>query len=92
MDAQGRTPRAEGAFLQLKRICTYPDLWMPLANQPFIVYTAASNMELGAMLSQDMRWGEWPIFFLGQKLSKAKRNYTAIKKEALTIKWAVDSF
>lgn len=64
----------------------YPILQTPLPNHPFIVHTESSNVGLGVSLVQDTPWGEQP------KLRRAEQNCTTIEKEALAMKWAVDSF
>ncbi|KAL1263246.1 hypothetical protein QQF64_005985 [Cirrhinus molitorella] len=40
-------------------------------------------------LSQIQEGEEYPILYISRKLSPAERNYTAVAKEALVVKWAV---
>ena len=47
--------------------------------------TDASNLGLGAVLSQDGH----PCLFISRTLNKAEENYTTIEKELLVIVWAV---
>lgn len=56
------------------------------------MYTNASDIGLGAILTQETLSGEQPIFFLSRKLTKAKCNYAMIEIEALAIRWAMKYF
>lgn len=85
------TQTAKEAFDDIRTsLCTNAVLYAPLPNQPFRLYTDASNFDLGAVLAQDTPTGEQPIFFLGWKLSKAEQNYAIIEREPLAIRWAID--
>lgn len=58
------TAEAEVAFQYLKTVlCTCPVLHMLLPHCPFLVYTDASSVGLGAVLMQQTPQGERPIFF-----------------------------
>jgi len=76
------TDELEVAFNNLKKmvsketVMTYPD-W----NLPFDIYTDASDLQLGAVISQNNK----PIAFFSRKLNKAQRNYTTTEKELLSI-------
>ncbi|KAI2645167.1 Retrovirus-related Pol polyprotein from transposon 17.6 [Labeo rohita] len=43
----------------------------------------------GPFLSEIQKGEEHPVLFISRKLIPAERNYTAVEKEALAIKWAV---
>ena len=49
-------------------------LILPDPTKPFIVTTDASDLAIGAVLSQDQGKGEQPIAYESQKLSPAKQN------------------
>ncbi len=49
--------------------------------KPFKIYTDASTMQFGAVITQDYR----PISFFSQKLSKMQPKYSVTKIELLTI-------
>ncbi len=49
--------------------------------KPFEVYTDASSIQLGAMITQDNR----PIAFFSRKLSKTKQIYSVTEIELLAI-------
>lgn len=51
----------------------------------------ASNMGLGAFLSQELKGEEHPVLYLSHKLFLREQAYSIIEKEGLVVKWAVDS-
>jgi hypothetical protein len=57
-------------------VLAYPDF-----TQPFEIYTDASTMHLGAVITQ----GNRPIAFFSKKLSEAQNKYSAAKIELLAI-------
>ena len=83
----------EKAFEELKRIMTsellltYPDF-----GKPFILTTDASNVAIGAVLTQLVEGKEKPIAYLSRTLSKAEENYSATSKELLAIYFATKTF
>ncbi|KAL0152849.1 hypothetical protein M9458_051843 [Cirrhinus mrigala] len=81
---------AERAFQIIKwALTTEPVLRAPDFTCPFLLQTDASDTGLGAMLSQVQNGEEHPVVYISRKLSQAERNYAAVEKEALAIKWAV---
>ena len=63
----------------------YPDL-----NQPFEVYTDASNVALGAILVQrDQHGHPRPIQYVSSTLNTTQRRWPAIEKEAYAIVYAL---
>lgn len=83
----------QNAFKKLKEIMTtdlmlaYPDF-----DKPFILTTDASNIAIGAVLSQLEEGKERPIAYLSRTLSKAEENYSATAKELLAIYFAAKRF
>jgi hypothetical protein len=57
-------------------VLAYPDF-----TKPFEIYTNASTMQLGAMITQDNR----PIAFFSRKLSETQTKYSVTKIELLAI-------
>lgn len=64
----------------------------PLPNKHFVLYMDASDVGLGAVLTQDTPMGGKPVFFLSCKLTKVERNYAVTKKEAPANRWAMVEF
>ena len=58
-------------------------------TKPFRVYTDASEIGLGAVISQKQEGREPVIAYASQSLNKAERRYDAHKLEFLALKWAV---
>ncbi|KAL0200063.1 hypothetical protein M9458_003250, partial [Cirrhinus mrigala] len=84
------TEEAERAFQDIKRaLTTEPVLRAPDFTCPFLLQTDASDTGLGAVLSQVQDGEEHLVVYISRKLSQAERNYAAVEKEALAIKWAV---
>ena len=54
----------------------YPDL-----NQPFIIETDSSELQLGAVILQDNK----PLAYYSRKLNPAQQKYTTTEKELLSI-------
>ncbi|KAL0173155.1 hypothetical protein M9458_033466, partial [Cirrhinus mrigala] len=82
------TEEAERAFQHIKQaLTTEPVLRAPDFNCPFLLQMDASDTGLGAMLSQVQEGEEHPIVYISRKLSQAERNYAAVEKEALAIKY-----
>ena len=84
------TVEAEHAFQTLKRLlCTSPILAMPDFTLPFILYTDASDKELGDILSQNVNGQDAAVAYASLSLTSAKKNYSTTEKECLAIVWAV---
>lgn len=83
------TPAAEEAFTQLKQaITSAPVLALPNFSQPFTIETDASNMGIGAVLSQHKH----PIAFLSKSLSPKNQSLSVYDKEMFAILFAVDKW
>lgn len=77
------------SFSKLKRIITNPPvLAYPDFEKPFVLTTDASNVALGALLSQDNK----PICYSSRTLNAHEKNYSTIEKELLAIVWATKYF
>jgi transposase InsO family protein len=75
-----------------KAISDAPVLAFPDLSKPFIVTTDASQVALGAVLSQDAEGGDKPVAFASRKLTDAEGRYSAIERELLGIVWAIEQF
>ena len=70
------------AFDAIKKLVSREALLSyPNFNEPFEVYTDASKLHLGSVISQKGK----PIAFYGRKLNPAQVNYTSIERELLSI-------
>ena len=69
------------------------NLMLPDFSKPFQLACDASNVALGAVLSQvDEDNREHPVAFASKVLSKQERNWTVTEREAFAIVWAVNHF
>ena len=88
------SPQCETAFQQLKaEMLKAPILAYADFTQPFTVYCDASNIGLGAVLSQKQGDGsERVIAYASRSLHPTERNdanYSSFKLELLAMKWAI---
>ncbi|XP_075779243.1 uncharacterized protein LOC142827525 [Pelodiscus sinensis] len=82
----------ERAFQTLRDHLTRgPVLAQPDFDRPFILQTDASEVGLGAVLSQEVEGVEHPLLYLSRKLYPRETRYSTIEREALAVKWAVDA-
>ena len=81
------TPDCEIFFYELKNVLNTASvvLWFPNLKKQFTLATDASNLGLGAALSQD----DHPCLFIFRTLNKAEDNYTTSGKELFAIFWAM---
>ena len=85
------TEEVEEAFSHLRQaLCTEPVLITPDFSLPFVVHTDASEVGLGAVLSQVRSGEEHPVTFISRKLLASERAYSTVEKEALAIKWTLE--
>ncbi len=81
------------AFRQLKATLIHaPVLAYPDPNQPFLVDTDVSNVEIGAVLSQRGEAGERVVAYYSCSLSRLERNYCVTRQELLAVVLAVRHF
>ena len=81
-------------FEKLKRaLVTAPVLARPDFTQPFTIQTDASDVSIGAVLTQEDENGEeHQITYISRALNVAEKSYTVTEKEFLAIIWAVEYF
>ncbi len=81
------------AFRQLKAaLIDAPVLAYPDPNKPFLVDTDASNVGVGAVLSQRGEAGERVVAYYSCSLSRPERNYCVTRRELLAVVLAVHHF
>ncbi len=62
-----------------------------LSSEPqiLVLQTDALDTGLGAVLSQVQEGEEHPVLYISRTLTPAERNYAAVERGALAVKWAV---
>lgn len=81
------------AFEMCKNVlCNDPVLQYPDFEKQFILTTDASNIAVGAVLSQGQIGSDLPIAYASRTLNPAETNYSTIEKELLSIVWATKYF
>lgn len=87
------TPQAEESFLKLKAaLVSAPVLAMPDYSKPFSVACDASDVAIGAVLTQEVNGEEHPICYFSQKLSSSERKYSVTERECLAVIRAIEKF
>ena len=76
----------QASFQDLRdSLCNEPILQCPKYDQPFILTTDASNIAIGAVLSQGKIGEDLPVAFASRALNRAEVHYTATEKECLAV-------
>ena len=87
-------PAAEAAFSSLKeRFSSAPILILPDPSRQFVVEVDASDVGVGAVLSQRARDGKFhPCAFFSRRLTPAEQNYDIGNRELLAVKLALEEW
>ena len=82
------------AFSALKAsLCATPVLAFPILDRQFVLQTDASDVGLGAVLTQiDGNENERVVSYASRTLSDCEKNYSATEKELLAVVFAVEYF
>lgn len=87
------TMSTQKAFDTLKKVLIGDVvLKFPNFEEVFYVTTDASDVAIGAVLSQDELPNDRPIFFYSKTLSECQKRYSTIQKELLAIVEAIKAF
>ena len=87
------TKECDSLFYRLKEaLASAPVLAYPETEDPFELATDASNVGIGAVLSQVHQGYERVITYYSQALSKPECNYCTTRRELLAIVKAIDHF
>lgn len=80
-------------FEKCKQLLTNdPILQYPDFTRDFILTTDASNVAIGAILSQGTIGTDKPVCYASRTLNESEINYSTIEKELLAIVWATKYF
>jgi hypothetical protein len=78
------------AFKNLKDImCSEPILRQPNFQLPFIIFTDASALAAGAILTQTDNDGEYVVSYGSEKFKNSELHYSVTEKECLAVLWAI---
>jgi len=87
------TSEAQEAFDQLKQaLIDATSLAFPYSELPQILDTDASDVALGAVLSQNLDGVERPIAFFSRVMNQTQRNYCTTRRELLAVISALQHF
>ena len=83
----------DAAFKQLKeRLISAPVLGMPRDEGTYYLDTDASDVGLGAVLSQDQDGQEIVLAYASRTLSKTERNYDVTRRELLAVVYGLKTY
>ena len=86
-------PEYVNSFEKCKTLLTNdPILQYPDFSREFILTTDASNVAIGAVLSQGPIGSDKPVCYASRTLNESELNYSTIEKELLAIVWATKYF
>ena len=88
------TKKCNEAFIKIKKaICSDVVIQSPNYKKEFILATDASDIALGACLSQKDKYGNLrPVAFAGRNLIPAEKNYSVTMKELQGVKFGLVKF
>lgn len=87
------TDNAATALEGLKRaLVSAPILATPDYALPFVIQTDASDVGIGAVLTQEIEGEERVIAYMSSKLSSAERKYHVTERECLAVLTAIEKF
>ena len=77
----------------LRLLCSAPVLQSPDFERDFVLQTDASDVGVGAVLSQvDDTGADHPVAYFSRKLLPREQKYSTLEKECLAIKLATQAF
>ncbi|GBM64313.1 Retrovirus-related Pol polyprotein from transposon opus [Araneus ventricosus] len=86
-------PVHQTAFQDLKdKLSKTPELYTPTLEKSLIIHSDASQVGIGACLSQECDGKQYPICYASQKLTPAQQHWPTIEREAYAIVWSLKKF
>ena len=83
----------QGAFEFLRStLCAEPVMCHPDFTKPFVLYTDASQVALGSVLTQQVDGLERVVAYASHALSAAERRWSTYDRELWSIVWSVRNF
>lgn len=93
MTAPKWTPEADAAFVKIKAALTSaPILALPDFSVPFEIHCDASNVGVGAMLTQKQNGIDRVISYFSAKLTPTQQRYMTTEKECLAVILSIEKF
>lgn len=84
------TENQEKAFQEVKKkLIEEPVLTRPDFTKPFTLQTDASDVGLGAVLTQEVEGNEKVVMYASRSLSPAETRYSTSEKECLAVVWGI---
>ena len=85
--------KQQEAFEALKAaLVSKPMLNLPNVREPFRLYTDASDIALGAVLSQNTPEGEKVVYYLSKKFDNTQKAWPSFEREAFAVVYAIERF
>lgn len=87
------TSEAQNSFEEIRScLIKSPIMSCPDFNRPFTIATDASNVGLGAVLSQETERGEVVIAYASRTLTRGEQKFSTTERECLGLIWAIEKF
>ena len=88
------TSACDAAFHILKTyLCTSPVINSPNFSKPFVLQTDASDLGVGAVLSQYSTDNQLhPVAYFSKELLPREERYSTVEKECLAVKLGIEAF
>lgn len=87
------TAEAENAFVKIKdALVSAPILCSPDFSKTFTIQSDASDLAIGAILTQEIEGSERIIAYASRSLSKSEKNFGIMERELLAVIFCIEKF